>query len=45
MGSAAGENKGLPLLSIVGSFSLLPSLESVADSVAQPACHLVLAAA
>src|SRR5438105_3152403 len=45
MAPAAGENRGLPPLSIVGSFSLLPELPSVGGLVAQPACHLVLAAA
>jgi hypothetical protein len=41
---AAGENRGLPALSIVGSFFLLPSLESVAGSVAPPDCHRALGA-
>src|SRR5512135_2330388 len=44
-GPAARENRGLPWQSIVGSFSLLPELPSVADSVAPDACPLVLAAA
>jgi hypothetical protein len=41
----AGENRGLYALSIVGSFSLLPWLESGADSVAPNVCHLVRSAA
>ncbi len=45
MGPAAGENRGLHALSIVGSFSLLPWLESGADSVALPVCPLALVAA
>ena len=44
-GLAAGENRGLPPLSIVGSFSPQPWLASVGDSVAPDGCHLVLVAA
>jgi hypothetical protein len=43
--SAAGDSKGLRLQSFVGWFSPLPSLVSVADTVAPEVCHLALAAA
>jgi hypothetical protein len=42
---AAEDDKGLPALSIVGSFFPLPSLECVDGSVAPRVCPLVLAAA
>jgi hypothetical protein len=40
--SAAGDSKGLPLQSIVGWFSPLPSLVYAGDSVVPDACHLAL---
>src|SRR5579864_8944682 len=42
---AARGTRAHPLLSTVGSFSLLPSPEFAGDSVVQDACPLVLAAA
>jgi hypothetical protein len=41
----AGENRGLPPLSIVGSFSPQPWRESAGDSVAPDVCSLVREAA
>jgi hypothetical protein len=41
---AAGENTALSLLSIVGWFSLLPSLGYVAGSVVPDVCRFALAA-
>jgi len=43
-GPAAEENRGLPPLSIVGSFCRLPELSSAGGSVAPDACPLALAA-
>jgi hypothetical protein len=45
MGLETGENTALPLLSTVGSFSLLPEPLFAGDSVVPDACPLVLAAA
>ncbi len=44
MVAAAGDNRVLPPLSIVGSFSPLPSLEYAGDSVVPEVCHLALGA-
>ena len=41
---AAGDNRVLPPLSIVESFSPLPSLEYAGDSVVPEVCHLALGA-
>ena len=43
MASAIGDNRALPMLSTVGWFFPLPSLEYTADSVVPEVCHLVLA--
>ena len=45
MALEAGDGRALPALSSAGWFFPLPSLESGADSVAQPVCHLALVAA
>src|SRR5947209_2935621 len=45
MGPVAGENRGLPAPSIVGSFFLLPWLGYAADSVVPNVYPLVLVAA
>jgi hypothetical protein len=45
MAPAAKDNTGLPALTIVGWFCLLPWRESVADSVAPDGYHLVREAA
>src|SRR5262245_32748187 len=45
MGPAEAGNRGRPLLSTVGCFSLRPSPESAVGTVAPDACHLALAAA
>ncbi len=42
MASAIGDNRALPVLSTVGWFFPLPSLEYVAGSVVPEVCHLVL---
>jgi hypothetical protein len=44
MVSAAGDNRGLPLLSIVGWFAPLPWLGSAGDSVVPDVCHFALGA-
>ncbi len=43
MALAAKDNTGLPALTIVGWFSLLPSPEYAVDSVAPAVCHLAAA--
>lgn|SRR6266849_3111286 len=45
MALAARDSTGLPALTTVGWFSLLPKLRYVAGSVVPPTCHLALAAA
>jgi len=42
MAPAAKDNKALPVLSTVGWFFPLPSLEYAAGSIAPEVCHLVL---